>query len=102
MNAAHNGSDAGNGTRLAGSLARVARNASRLVRSERRRLLLDTLLLGVAGVAAAQLFNFLLGLSRRFFLGMIAGYRPPGLPSEGASPLEAIGPHGLWLVPVAM
>jgi CIC family chloride channel protein len=73
-----------------------------LLRSERRRLLFDTVLLGVAGVAAAQLFNFLLGLSRRLFLTAIAGYRPPGLPSEGASPLEVIGPHGLWLVPVAI
>jgi CIC family chloride channel protein len=101
MNAAGNGSGGGNGSRRPPPLARVARHASQLVRSEHRRLLLDTLLLGVAGVAAAQLFNFLLGLSRTLFLGVIAGYRPPGLPSEGASPIEVIGPHGLWLVPIA-
>jgi CIC family chloride channel protein len=101
MNAAGNGSAGGSGSRRPPPRARVARHAAQLVRSDRRRLLLDTLLLGVAGVAAAQLFNFLLGLSRTLFLGMIAGYRPPGLPSEGASPIEVIGPHGLWLVPVA-
>jgi CIC family chloride channel protein len=72
-----------------------------VLRSERRRLLFDTVLLGIAGVGAAQLFNLLLGVSRTLFLGVIAGYRPPGLPSEGASPTEVIGPHGLWLVPVA-
>jgi CIC family chloride channel protein len=101
MNAAGNGTAGGNGSRRPPPLARIAHHASQLVRSDRRRLLLDTLFLGVAGVAAAQLFNFLLGLSRTLFLGVIAGYRPPGLPSEGASPIEVIGPHGLWLVPVA-
>jgi CIC family chloride channel protein len=58
-------------------------------------------LLGVAGVAAAQLFNLLLSIARGFFLTTLAGYRPPGLPSEGASPNEVVGAHGLWLVPVA-
>lgn len=82
------------------SLEPLRRNAFRLLRSERRRLLIDTLLLGVAGVVAAQVFNLLLGLSRSFFLVRIAGYRPPGLPSEGASPLEVVGPHGLSLLPV--
>jgi CIC family chloride channel protein len=72
-----------------------------LPRSRQRRLLFDTILLGVAGVAAAQLFNFLLALSRRFFLGFIAGYEPSGLPSEGGSTAEHIGAHGLWLIPVA-
>lgn len=101
MKAPNNGSGGDNGARRAAPLGRVARHASQLLRSERRRLLLDTLLLGVAGVVAAQLFNFLLGIARTLFLGGIAGYRPPGLPSEGASPIEVIGPHGLWLVPVA-
>ncbi len=51
-----------------------------------RRLILETLLLGVAGAAAAQLFNLLLRLANWFFLGQIAGYRPPGLPNEGGQP----------------
>ena len=72
-----------------------------LPRSRQRRLLVDTILLGVAGVAAAQLFNLLLVLSRRFFLGVIADYEPLGLPSEGGRPTQHIGAHGLWLVPVA-
>ena len=82
-------------------LASARRRAVSLWRSERRRLLLDTALLGVAGVVAAQLFNLLLDGARAVFLGGIAGYHPPGLPSEGGAPIEVIGPHGLWLVPVA-
>ena len=88
---------AGNRAGIAALVPRVAL----LLRSERRRFLVDTVLLGVAGVAAAQLFNFLLGLARGLFLGSIAGYRPPGLPSEGAPETALIGPHGLWLVPLA-
>jgi CIC family chloride channel protein len=66
-----------------------------------RRLIVETLLLGVAGALAAQVFNALLRLANWFFLGQIAGYRPPGLPNEGGSPVPVVGPHGLWLVPVA-
>lgn len=79
----------------------IRRRAASLLQTERRRLLLDTVLLGVAGVAAAQLFNLLLSVARWIFLTGIAGYQPPGLPSEGGSPVEVIGRHGLWLVPVA-
>ncbi|MFZ1031113.1 MAG: chloride channel protein [Candidatus Acidiferrales bacterium] len=43
---------------------------------------------------------WMLRLSQYFFLTWIAGYRPPGLPEEGGMLREAIGPHGLWLVPV--
>ena len=43
---------------------------------------------------------WMLRLSQYFFLTWIAGYRPPGLPEEGGILREAIGPHGLWLVPV--
>jgi chloride channel protein, CIC family len=82
-------------------LAIAQRRAKALLHSERRRLLLDTAVLGVAGVVAAQLFNLLLKGARAVFLTGIAGYRPPGLPSEGAAPVEVLGPHGLWLVPVA-
>lgn len=77
------------------------RKAAGFLLSERRRLLLDTVLLGVAGVAAAQLFNLLLSIARNLFLWRLAGYQPPGLPSEGAPPLEIRGAHGLWLLPIA-
>ncbi len=66
-----------------------------------RRLILETLLLGVAGAAAAQVFNLLLHFANWLFLGQIAGYRPPGLLNEGGQPYAVIGSHGLWLVPVA-
>lgn len=73
----------------------------RAFQSQPRRLLFDTLLLGAVGVAAAQLFNLLLDWTRRLFLLDLAGYRPPGLPTEGASPTAIIGPYGVWLVPIA-
>ncbi len=44
---------------------------------------------------------WLLRLSQHVFLGWLAGYNPPGLASEGGVLQEVIGPHGLWLVPVA-
>ena len=31
----------------------------------------------------------------------MAGYAPPGLPEEGGVLKQIIGPHGLWLVPLA-
>ena len=67
---------------------------------DRPRLLFDSLLLGIIGGLGAQLFMWMLRLSQDFFLTWIAGYRPPGLPEEGGMLREAIGPHGLWLVPV--
>jgi len=85
-------------TQALASAAAAAQTAQTL---DRPRLLLDTLLLGVAGGLAAQLFTFLLRLAQRLFLGLLAGYTPPGLVSEGGPPLQHIGPHGLWLVPVA-
>jgi CIC family chloride channel protein len=66
-----------------------------------RRLLVDTVLVGVAAGLAAEVFNQMLRLVSHLFLGGIAGYHPPGLVSEGGSPVEVIGPHGLWLIPVA-
>lgn len=69
--------------------------------SRQQRLLVDTILLGVIGVAAAQLFNGLLTVARNVFLTGLAGYTPPGLPSEGGASTEIIGRHGLWLLPVA-
>ncbi|MFI5231285.1 MAG: chloride channel protein [Gemmatimonadales bacterium] len=70
--------------------------------NRQRRLLFDTVALGVIGAVGAQLFNALLNGSTRIFLGKIAGYVAPGLPNEGGAPSEVIGPHGLWLVPVVM
>ncbi|MGC2530371.1 MAG: chloride channel protein [Candidatus Acidiferrum sp.] len=67
---------------------------------DRPRLLLDSLLLGVIGALAAQLFMWLLRLSQHFFLFWLAGYRPPGLPQEGGVLREIVGPHGLWLIPL--
>jgi len=66
-----------------------------------RQLILDAAVLGVAGAAAAQLFTILLRGATSLFLGMIAGYQPPGLPNEGGTLQEIVGRHGLWLVPLA-
>ena len=69
--------------------------------SKQRRLILDSLLLGVVGALSAQVFMFLLRLAQKIFLVGLAGYHPPGLPEEGGVLQQAIGPHGLWLIPVA-
>ncbi|HXH27501.1 MAG TPA: chloride channel protein, partial [Candidatus Polarisedimenticolia bacterium] len=66
-----------------------------------RRLILDSLMLGVVGALGAQLFTHLLHLCEAIFLRGIAHYRPPGLPDEGGVLKELIGPHGLWLIPLA-
>jgi CIC family chloride channel protein len=66
-----------------------------------KRLLLDTVLLGVVGALSAQLFMFLLRWAQRLFLVQLAGYHLPGLPEEGGVLNQVIGPHGLWLIPVA-
>ncbi len=68
---------------------------------DKPRLLLDSVVLGIVGGLSAQLFMWMLRLSAKFFLVWLAGYRPPGLPEEGGVLREVIGPHGLWLVPVA-
>lgn len=68
---------------------------------KQRRLLLDTVILGVVGALSAQLFTWMLKISSNFFLGWIAGYRAPGLPEEGGVLMEQIGQHGLWLIPLA-
>ena len=61
---------------------------------------MDSLLLGVIGGLAAQLFMWMLRLSQHFFLFWLAGYHPPGLPQEGGVLREIVGPHGLWLIPL--
>jgi CIC family chloride channel protein len=68
---------------------------------DKPRLLFDSVLLGIIGGLGAQLFMWMLRLSQHLFLTWIGGYRPPGLPEEGGVLRETIGPHGLWLVPVA-
>ncbi len=57
--------------------------------------------MGVVGGLAAQLFMWALRLCEHAFLVGIAGYRPPSLPAEGGVLRQHIGPHGLWLIPVA-
>jgi chloride channel protein, CIC family len=69
--------------------------------SDRPRLLFDSIILGIIGGLSAQIFVWLLRLSQRVFLLWLAGYRPPGLPEEGGVLREVVGPHGLWLVPLA-
>jgi CIC family chloride channel protein len=66
-----------------------------------RRLILDTILLGAVGALSARVFSLMLGAARAVFLVRLAGFQPLGLPNEGGAPQEVIGPHGLWLIPVA-
>jgi chloride channel protein, CIC family len=68
---------------------------------DRPRLLLDSVVLGVIGGLSAQLFVWMLRLCQSVFLVWMAHYRPPGLPEEGGVLLQVVGPHGLWLVPIA-
>lgn len=71
-----------------------------LTEERQRRLVLDSLWLGLVGALAAQAFIFLLDVSHKLLLVGIAGYKAPGLPSEGGALTETIGSHGLWLIPV--
>ena len=74
---------------------------TRLVNVEEKpRLLFDSFVIGVIGGLSAQLFMWMLRLSTGFFLGWMAGYDAPGLPSDGHALHQMIGPHGLWLVPL--
>jgi CIC family chloride channel protein len=66
-----------------------------------RRLILDLVVIGVAGALAAQLFALLLRGANWLFLTTLAQYVPLGLPNEGGSPQEMIGRWGLWMIPVA-
>jgi CIC family chloride channel protein len=66
-----------------------------------RRMLLDTVLLGVVGALSAQLFLWMLSVAQRLLLERVAGYLPPALPGEGGSLHEIIGVHGLWWIPVS-
>jgi chloride channel protein, CIC family len=72
-----------------------------LARESEPRLLVEAAVLGVVGALAAQVFMWALRLCERIFLVGIAGYHPPGLPEEGGVLRQSVGPHGLWLIPVA-
>lgn len=67
---------------------------------DKPRLLLDSVVLGIIGGLSAQVFTWLLRMSQKFFLGFLAGYTPPGVPTDGGIAHQIIGPHGLWLIPV--
>jgi CIC family chloride channel protein len=69
--------------------------------TDKPRLLLDSLVMGVIGGLAAQVFTWLLNLSQKVFLVGIAGYTPPGLPMDGGILKQVLGPHGLWLIPLS-
>ncbi len=69
--------------------------------SRERRLIVDTVLLGVVGALSAQLFIWMLRGAQALLLGGIAGYLPPTLPLEGGVLRETVGRHGLWLIPLA-
>ncbi len=72
-----------------------------MVKESEPRLLAETVILGVVGALAAQLFAWSLRICEHLFLITLAGYHPPGLPEEGGVLRQAIGPHGLWLIPLA-
>ncbi len=65
-------------------------------------ILLDTVLLGIVGGLAAVAFDASLRFCSWLFLWKLAAFRAPGLPSEGGILKQVTGPHGLWLVPVAI
>ncbi len=66
--------------------------------SRRTILIIDTIILGIIGAAGAQIFNFLLSTANKYFLQDIAGYVAPGLPTEGGTLHQVIGPHALLFV----
>ena len=68
---------------------------------QRRRLILDSCVLGVVGALAAQAFTLLLRFTSWLFLGEVAHYAPPIAPNEGGTLEEVVGRFGLWLVPVS-
>ena len=72
-----------------------------MVKESEPRLLVESAVLGVIGALAAQCFTYALRICEHLFLNWIAGYQPPELPVEGGVLKQVIGPHGLWLIPVA-
>ena len=68
--------------------------------TDKPRLLLDSLVLGIIGGLSAQVFTWMLRASQKIFLTWMAGYIPPRIPTDGGVLHQSIGPHGLWLIPV--
>ena len=69
-----------------------------IMNKQQRRLIIDTLCLGVVGALSAQLFTLLLRAAQYVFLILIADYWPPGVPDEGGVLRQVVGPHGLLLI----
>jgi CIC family chloride channel protein len=65
-------------------------------------LVWGSLIIGLLGAAAAQLFGYLLRISQWVFLGGVAGYKAPALPSEGGSLVQVIGASRLGLIPLSL
>jgi CIC family chloride channel protein len=72
-----------------------------LARESDPRLLAEAVALGGIGGLAAVAFMWVLHYAERLFLVDLAGYAPPGLPSDGGVLRQHIGSHGLWLIPLA-
>lgn len=72
-----------------------------LILKQQRSLLVDTALLGIAGGFAARLFEFLLKICQRLFLGSIAGYNLSVLAPAGSVQARTTVAHGGWLIPVS-
>jgi len=72
-----------------------------LTKKGETRFLLESVLLGIVGAASAQLFMWMLRVAQHLFLGLLAGYRPPQLAEGGGGLQQLLGPHGLWLIPLA-
>ncbi|RUM87226.1 MAG: chloride channel protein [Thermodesulfatator sp.] len=64
------------------------------------RLLLDAIIIGLAGAIVVRIFALMVDYSQAFFLGKLALYHPPGLPNEGGIPQEIVGPYGYTLIPL--
>jgi CIC family chloride channel protein len=68
--------------------------------SSHRRLLFDSILLGIVGAVGAQFFMWMLGQAQALFLHTLAGYTPAELSPEGTVIPQIMGSRGLWLIPL--
>lgn len=64
------------------------------------KLVFYSVLIGVVGGLAAQLFSECVHLANKYLLTGLAGYSAPGLPREGGVLRETFGQYGRWLIPV--
>ncbi len=71
-----------------------------MIAEDKPRLLLDSVILGVIGGLSAQAFMGMLRFFTHLFLQLTAGYAAPGLAAEGHSLHQAVGSHGLWIIPL--